>query len=342
MYDAIVVGAGPAGCAAAKALAESGLRALLVERRALPRYKSCSGQLIVKSLELVRSYFGEEVPASATCAPAENRGMILTDAAGDEFRFEQRGLNVWRSAFDGWLAERAALAGAELRDQTAALGCEEQNASVCVRMKGVREYAESARWLIVCEGAAGNLRRKLMGRSAESIVTYQTFNRGNIDLDPHYFYACLQPGLSEYDAWFNVKDGWLVLGSSAPDSASARRYHARFLDYMRGRHGLRVDETLLEDRWLLPRVRPGCAVEHGAGRVLFAGEAAGFLNPMGEGISAALESGHGAAQAVLRRFGEPEQALEEYRSRTAEACDYMRRQWSLASGFSAAFREMKL
>ena len=50
MYDAVVVGAGPAGAAAAKALCEAGRRVLLVERFRLPRYKSCSGILIKKSL----------------------------------------------------------------------------------------------------------------------------------------------------------------------------------------------------------------------------------------------------------------------------------------------------
>ena len=67
---------------------------------------------------------------------------------------------------------------------------------------------------------------------------------------------------------------------------------------MEQKHGLRQGEPLRRDKWLMPRVRPGCPLELGRGRVLFAGEAAGFLNPMGEGISSALESGHQAALAV--------------------------------------------
>lgn len=62
------------------------LRTLLVERCRLPRYKSCSGQLIQKTLKLVQAYFGEAVPDSATCAPSENRGMILTDSNGQSFQ----------------------------------------------------------------------------------------------------------------------------------------------------------------------------------------------------------------------------------------------------------------
>lgn len=39
-------------------------------------------------------------------------------------------------------------------------------------------------------------------------------------------------------------------------------------------------------------------VEYGTGKVLFAGETAGFLNSMGEGISAGMESGYAAAKAI--------------------------------------------
>ena len=46
MYDAVVVGAGPAGAAAAKALCEAGRRVLLVARLRLPRYKRWSCMLI--------------------------------------------------------------------------------------------------------------------------------------------------------------------------------------------------------------------------------------------------------------------------------------------------------
>ena len=77
MYDVMVVGAGSAGCTAAKVLAEKGYKVLLVEKFRMPRYKSCSGVLIKKSMELVKKYFGEAVPESAMCILIENRGMMF-------------------------------------------------------------------------------------------------------------------------------------------------------------------------------------------------------------------------------------------------------------------------
>ena len=136
MYDVIVIGAGPTGSTAAKVLADKGLHVLLVERHKLPRYKSCSGVLIQKTMDLVQRYCGQAVPLSATCTPIENRGMIFTDDKGREFRFEQGGLNVWRSSFDNWLMEQAAASGAEVRDSTSAISCEEQDDLISVTLRG--------------------------------------------------------------------------------------------------------------------------------------------------------------------------------------------------------------
>src|SRR5437879_13802721 len=45
MYDAIVVGLGPAGAVAATELARAGLSVLGLEWKAMPRYKVCGGAL---------------------------------------------------------------------------------------------------------------------------------------------------------------------------------------------------------------------------------------------------------------------------------------------------------
>ena len=189
MYDVIVIGAGPAGSTAAKTLAAKGYKVLLVEKFKMPRYKSCSGQLIKKTMDLVQTYFGEAVPASAMCAPVENRGMIFTDDKGKSFRFEQDGLNVWRSSFDKWLTDKAAQSGAEVRDNTAALSCVEENGIVTVTLKGEQTYTEQARYVIDCEGVVGTLKKKLLNRDLQYITTYQTFNQGSIDLDYRFFHA---------------------------------------------------------------------------------------------------------------------------------------------------------
>ena len=86
-YDVIVIGAGPAGCTAAKILADHGKQVLLLEKFSMPRNKSCSGVLIEKTMNLVKQYMQVEIPAFVTCAPAENRGMVFTNDQGQTYYF---------------------------------------------------------------------------------------------------------------------------------------------------------------------------------------------------------------------------------------------------------------
>lgn len=340
MHDVIIVGAGPAGCTAAKILAEKGLRVLLVERYKLPRYKSCSGVLIQKTIDLVQKYFGQDIPLSATCTPTENRGMVFTTDMGRELRFEQGGLNIWRSSFDNWLAEQAAASGAEVRDGTSAISCDERDGSISVALCSDSSYTEQARYLLDCEGVTSVLKRKLLGNSKDFITTFQTFNKGTIQLDPHYFYAYLQPELSEYDAWFNVKDEMLVLGVSVRDTGRIEHFYRRFIAYMEEHHGLQIEQQVKAERWLMPHILPGCDITYGQGRVLFAGEAAGFLNPMGEGISAGMESGYCAAQAIAKHFDYPDMARADYRQAAKPLKSYMERQWDFVGRMAGTFAEM--
>src|SRR5438093_8733125 len=53
MFDVAVVGAGPAGATAALTLARRGLSVALLERDALPRYKTCGGGLVGRALALL-------------------------------------------------------------------------------------------------------------------------------------------------------------------------------------------------------------------------------------------------------------------------------------------------
>ena len=58
-YDVVIVGSGPAGAGAAKALSGSSLRTLIVERDKLPRYKMCSGIVFPSSRKFITDNFGE-------------------------------------------------------------------------------------------------------------------------------------------------------------------------------------------------------------------------------------------------------------------------------------------
>ncbi len=341
MYDVIIIGAGPTGSSAAKKLADDGFRVLIVERFKLPREKSCSGILIRKSIDLVSAYFHEDIPESVLCLPQDNRGMVFTNDDGQEYIYRQGGLNVWRSLFDHWLTERAVASGVELRDETTALLCEEQNDGVIVKLKGKAQYSEKAKIVILCEGATALVKRKLINSPKDYIATYQTFNTGSIKLDPHYFYAYLQPNLSQYDAWFNVKDNYLIFGVAVGDASKIEHYYSEFIAYMKSQHGACIAKQEKSEKWIMPRIVSGCPIDFGIGKVLFAGEAAGFLNPMGEGISAGLECGFAAAEAIKQGNFDIQSVYLAYKNNTSELRNYMKRQWSYVAHLSKKFSYMK-
>ncbi len=54
LWDTVVVGAGPAGCAAAYDLVEAGQSVLLLDKSSFPRPKACAGGLTVKAVKTLR------------------------------------------------------------------------------------------------------------------------------------------------------------------------------------------------------------------------------------------------------------------------------------------------
>lgn len=341
-HDIIVVGAGPTGATCAKILSENGFSVLVVEKRKLPRYKSCSGMIIAKTAALVKEYFHADVPDRVKCTPYDNYGMVFVNDEGQEYKFEQRGHNVWRSDFDNFLLEMAEEKGAEVIDGVSVSSCKNLDDCVEVTFSDSSIGKKSAKYLIDCEGAIGTVKRSLLNCDKDYIITYQAFYNGKINLDPHYFYAYLQPKLSQYDAWFNVKDDMLVLGVAVEDKSKIKECNDRFIKYMQEKHNLVIDKKVKEEKWIMPRVRPDYVIDYGIGRALFAGEVAGFLNPMGEGISCGMESGYYCARAVIENFNDSQKVLSAYKQNTTDLLAYMKRQWHLVSIMSSKFKYMEI
>lgn len=342
IYDVIIVGAGPTGCSAAKRLATDGFKVLMVEQFKVPLRRIDTCLLIKKTENLIKTYFKTDIPESVTCSPRIGKGMILTNDDGKEFKYDQPTLNVWRNLFDMWLIEKAVEAGVEFRDETAAVSYEERASDIILTLRGKTEYAEKAKVIIACDGITGTMKKKVMGKHDEHVFVYETFNRGAIDLDPDYFYSYLQPDLAEHSAWFNVKDDYLIFGVAGKNLGKIEHYYKTFINYMKLKHNARIDMTESQERWTMPVILPGCPIDYGKGRILLAGAAAGFLNPISEGVSASLECGHAVADAISKVGNfDMQEIFAAYKNNVAELRDYMVRQWRLLAANSAKFAYMK-
>src|SRR5579864_471052 len=80
-YDLIVVGAGPAGCAAAITAAKNGASVLLLERGRFPRHKVCGEFVSAESLELLQELLTPRDRDLITTAPRIQQGRIFADGA---------------------------------------------------------------------------------------------------------------------------------------------------------------------------------------------------------------------------------------------------------------------
>ncbi len=118
--DCVIVGAGPAGLAAAWALAEAGLEVVVVERGDYPGSKNVSGgRLYLRPLaDYFPADFWDGAPFERTVS--RERLSVLASAGVATLDFARQGaaespphsVIVLRAAFDRWLADKAAASGA--------------------------------------------------------------------------------------------------------------------------------------------------------------------------------------------------------------------------------------
>ena len=121
IFDAIIVGAGPAGSAAALVLARQGAQVLVIERANSVGEKNVTGgRIYAHSLERI-------IPGFASHAPLERRisrerltfmtekgAMAMDYLNAEEGVASQLSYSVLRAKFDPWLMEQAEEAGAQL------------------------------------------------------------------------------------------------------------------------------------------------------------------------------------------------------------------------------------
>src|SRR5438046_2786036 len=122
MFDVAVVGAGPAGATAALTLARRGLSVALLERDALPRYKTCGGGLVGRALALLPTEVERVVERRCGQADLHLLDVYQHYRATRDPPSAPIVATTMRERLDHVLASAAAGAGAALRAPCAVTG----------------------------------------------------------------------------------------------------------------------------------------------------------------------------------------------------------------------------
>ena len=322
-YDVTIVGAGPAGAVAAYLCAKSGLEVLILEKKALPRRKSCGGGLTARTMDLLAridcfddKWIDQFSHHLQIHLPQISRQYPVTGAK------PFIGL-VRRDQFDLALTQKAVAAGAILHSEESFRGFSPADGG---RLQVTTEKAGFfTRALIGADGYGSRVRRQLehriYGRSRRMPAllgvegdlpaeTVETFSSRFCHL---FFNFCSTVSYG----WVFPRGKRLNVGLAIDLQGYQRsdRYRSprALLDWF-------VEKQLnARTSWQrragamipLPHYRRRPLLQHG--NVLLAGDAAGFADAWtGEGIYYAVKSAVLAHQAIRQRFDRGKPVITDY------------------------------
>ncbi|MDR2770822.1 MAG: FAD-dependent oxidoreductase [Clostridiales Family XIII bacterium] len=329
-FDAIVVGGGLTGSAAAYTLAKAGLETAVVERGTACGAKNVTGgRLYAHSLKRL-------IPDIAESAPLERhivkeRIFLMTESGATTVEYGDARLqedacasySVLRAKLDPWLAERAEEAGAMYVTGIRVDKLLQKNGGVCGVIAG--EDVLCADVVLLADGVHSLLAQKLGMKKALAPHHAAVGVKEVIELDeetvserfgvaPGQGVACLAAG---YPTGGAVGGGFLYTNRTGVSLGTVVT-----LSHIGSGAGVKVPDMIERFKAhpvIAPLIAGGKTVEYAAhlvpegGRnmmpelfwngVLLAGDAAGFVINMGysfRGMDFAIESGRLAAETIIR------------------------------------------
>src|SRR5437868_4823995 len=301
--DVVIVGASLSAAAAAKRLVDAGLETIVLERKELPRHKICSGILSPRGHRFLLENFGP-LPRQALHEPTSCRGVTFHFPSMVSLSMDFFGgttPHLHRKYSDHWAIKRS---GAEVHDRTSFVGLEDHGDHVIVHARQAgNDVSYRARHVIGADGPSSLVIRSIYPDYPKRIPWFFVGQKFHdiIDcpLDPGYFHFWFHPGLGHY-TWSHARDGQQIVGVGFKRGDNFAKKHANVVNYLGEKHGVRLKEHTSDE---------GCAENFGPslinryvfgkGNVLITGQAAGFLNMIGEGMSCALHSGAISGEAIV-------------------------------------------
>lgn len=287
MIDVTILGAGPAGTAAAFDLLAQGFSVLLLDKSTFPRKKACAGGITPKARDLFPYDISSLIKQSCHC-------LLIRPGRGDPFLIQdEKPLchMTQRWELDLFSLNQVLEKGGQFQTVEKIVSIEEKPQHLEIRTK---DQLIKSRYLIGADGA--NSRVRQLTNASWGVVRYPALEADiRVDCPDSFFmeFDFSMPGKGYY--WIFPKGDHLNVGIySLAGSPSLKQ--RQLAEYVQKRVGTRRLGSLKG----YPIGVGGYAHCPGQGRILLAGDAAGFAeNLLGEGIYFALRSGQAAARSIF-------------------------------------------
>ena len=310
--EVVVVGAGPAGVAAAIELARAGRDVLVVDKARFPRDKCCGDGLTTGALRLLE-HLGLD-PATVPSWQAVD-DVTLRSPSGRQVDLplpRHRGTYAAvarRSELDAALVDLARAGGVRVVEGAALTGATAGADGVALQVDTLGTV--EARYVVGADGVWSPLRKALGAGVPGYLGEWQAFRRYYHSVGPaaDRLHVWFEPDLLPGYAWSfplaggRANVGFGVLRETTPSGGLANLWSA-LVERPHVRAVLGPDATPVgpHKAWPIPTGSAAVRLEAAGGRALFVGDAAAAGDPMtGEGIGQALLSGVAGRPGHRRR-----------------------------------------